>query len=132
MQKEELKFENSTILEGMTSISSLIEAKELKINDRKIYRIYYDVERKEKLDRKISYLRRKSVEMGFEIILVSNSRKNRVDTFAQAFDIPYVKFSLKPLKRGIKKAIKTKTKKNACNIFPMYEQNTILPLIWEK
>ena len=50
-------------------------------------------------------------EMGFEIILVSNSRKNRVDTFAQAFDIPYVKFSLKPLKRGIKKAIKTKTKK---------------------
>ena len=26
----------------------------------------------------------------------------------------------------------TKTKKNACNIFPMYEQNTILPLIWEK
>ncbi|MDY3846079.1 MAG: RNA methyltransferase [Eubacteriales bacterium] len=68
MQKEELKFENSTILEGMTSISSLIEAKELKINDRKIYRIYYDVERKEKLDRKISYLRRKSVEIGFEII----------------------------------------------------------------
>ena len=26
----------------------------------------------------------------------------------------------------------TKTKKNACNIVPMYEQNTILPLIWEK
>ena len=26
----------------------------------------------------------------------------------------------------------SKTKKKACNIFPMYEQNTILPLIWEK
>lgn len=25
-----------------------------------------------------------------------------------------------------------KPKKNACNVTPMYEQNTILPLIWEK
>ena len=25
-----------------------------------------------------------------------------------------------------------KAKKNACNVTPMYEQNTILPLIWEK
>ena len=45
-------------------------------------------------------------EMGFEFILVSNSRKDRVDTFAKAFNIPYQKFSTKPLKRGIKRAIK--------------------------
>lgn len=28
--------------------------------------------------------------------------------------------------------ITKKIKKNACNVVPMFEQNTILPLIWEK
>ncbi|MGM9969371.1 MAG: YqeG family HAD IIIA-type phosphatase [Anaeroplasma sp.] len=43
--------------------------------------------------------------LGFELIIVSNSRKERVDNFSKKFDVPYVKFSTKPLKRGIKKAI---------------------------
>ena len=55
---------------------------------------------------KLLNLKRELEEMGFELILVSNSRKNRVNTFAEAFQIPFVKFSMKPLKRGIKKAIK--------------------------
>ncbi len=50
-------------------------------------------------------LKNKLNKMGFEFILVSNSKKNRVDKFASNYQIPYVKFSLKPLKRGIKKAI---------------------------
>lgn len=50
--------------------------------------------------------KKKIEDLGFEFILVSNSRKNRVDHFATIYDIPYVKFSTKPLKRGIKKAIK--------------------------
>lgn len=44
--------------------------------------------------------------MGFEIIIVSNSRKERVTNFAQSFHTKCVKFSTKPLKRGIKKAMK--------------------------
>ena len=51
-------------------------------------------------------LKKKLENMGFELILVSNSRKNRVNNFCDAFEIPYVKFSIKPLKRGIKKAMK--------------------------
>ena len=58
--------------------------------------------------------KKKVLALGFEFILVSNSRKNRVDHFAKLYDIPYVKFSLKPLKRGIKKAIK-KVSKNKYN-----------------
>lgn len=55
---------------------------------------------------KIKHLKEKIEAIGFEFILVSNSRKKRVDKFAKEFNIPYVKFATKPLKRGIKKAIK--------------------------
>ena len=49
--------------------------------------------------------KKKLLDMGFELILVSNSKKERVDNFARAFDCPYVKFATKPLKRGLKKAV---------------------------
>lgn len=55
---------------------------------------------------KLFELKNKIESMGFELLLVSNSRKTRVDNFSKAFYIDYVKFSTKPLKRGIKKAIK--------------------------
>lgn len=48
---------------------------------------------------------KKAHNLGFEVIIVSNSRKTRVTTFAEALELPCVKFSTKPLKRGIKKAI---------------------------
>lgn len=57
-------------------------------------------------------LKKKIEALGFEFILVSNSRKNRVDNFAEAYKIPYIKFATKPLKRGIKKAIKKVAKGN--------------------
>ncbi len=53
---------------------------------------------------------RKDLEAkGFEIIIVSNSRKERVTHFAEILGLPCVKFSTKPLKRGIRKAIRKKT-----------------------
>lgn len=55
---------------------------------------------------KLMEWKKKVEEAGFEFILVSNSRKVRVDKFAKAFNITYQKFSTKPLKRGIKRAIK--------------------------
>lgn len=44
--------------------------------------------------------------MGFEIILVSNSRKDRVEHFANLLDLPFVKFAKKPLLFGMRKAMK--------------------------
>lgn len=44
--------------------------------------------------------------MGFELLIVSNSRKDRVMNFSNDLDCKYVKFSTKPLKRGMKKALK--------------------------
>lgn len=62
---------------------------------------------KEKLpDEKLLIWKRSLTEMGFEIIIVSNSRKERVTAFAQALGVSCVKFSTKPLKRGIRKAVR--------------------------
>lgn len=52
----------------------------------------------------------KLLAMGFEIIVVSNSKKDRVNKFCEAFKIDFVKFATKPLKRGIKNAIKDVSK----------------------
>lgn len=70
-------------------------------------------------DEKLFEFKKNVEEFGFEFVLVSNSRKNRVDKFATAFNIKYQKFSTKPLKRGIKKAIKTLLSKK-------YDKNEIL------
>ncbi len=56
MQKESLKFENSSILEGMTSLRALIAARESGINDRPIHAVYYDVQRRDKIAKELAYL----------------------------------------------------------------------------
>ncbi|MBE6137543.1 MAG: YqeG family HAD IIIA-type phosphatase [Erysipelotrichaceae bacterium] len=63
--------------------------------------------------------KRSLIDMGFEIVIVSNSRKDRVTNFADALGVKCVKFSTKPLKRGIKKAIKKRTSRK-------YNRNEII------
>lgn len=67
MLKEELKFENSTVLEGMTSISALIKAKEQQINDREIIKILVDKSKIYKNARQLSFLKAKRKELHFDI-----------------------------------------------------------------
>ncbi len=49
--------------------------------------------------------------MGFEIIIVSNSRKDRVEHFANLLQVPFVKFAKKPLLFGLKKALRIASRK---------------------
>lgn len=44
-------------------------------------------------------------QMGFELMIVSNSKKQRVVFFAKLFGIKYVQFAKKPLKNGFKRAL---------------------------
>ncbi|MBO5711323.1 MAG: YqeG family HAD IIIA-type phosphatase [Acholeplasmatales bacterium] len=44
--------------------------------------------------------------LGYEVIVVSNSKKDRVDRFSRKLGLPYVKHAMKPLLKGYKKAIK--------------------------
>ena len=67
--KESRKFEDSTIFEGMTSISAVINSDEF--NDRKIERVFYDSSNKKNLYGKLAFLRSKSVELDFELIPVN-------------------------------------------------------------
>ncbi len=67
MQKEELKFAESTVFEGMTSIRAILKSNELNINDRKIETILYDKSKFKKISKYIGYLRAVSVSNGYNV-----------------------------------------------------------------
>lgn len=55
---------------------------------------------------------KKEIEgIGFEIIIVSNSRKGRVEHFAKLLNLKFVKFAKKPTKIGLKKALRKASRK---------------------
>ena len=74
--KEREKFENSNIFEGIVSfravLSSILEEK----TDRKIIQVYYDKEKAKKKPKEYSFLKAKSYEQGYELMLVD---KNIID-----------------------------------------------------
>lgn len=50
-------------------------------------------------------------DIGFEVIIVSNSHNKRVKYFANQLNLPYVNLALKPLKFGFKKALRKASRK---------------------
>lgn len=72
MQKEDIKFENSTVLEGMTSLRALFAAQKAGINDRKVLRLLYAASREEKLYKELSFLRAMGHEQGFPVLAASD------------------------------------------------------------
>ena len=70
--KEEEKFAASNILEGMTSISALLNAQGLGYNDRRLQSVLFDSARTEKLSRELRFLRAKAKELHFEIKIVES------------------------------------------------------------
>jgi 23S rRNA (guanosine2251-2'-O)-methyltransferase len=67
-QKEEIKFSNSNILEGMTSISALLNSEAE--NDRRIERVLIDASKRRSKAAEIGFLVAKSHELGFAIEFV--------------------------------------------------------------
>lgn len=65
MIKEDVKFQKSCVFEGMTSIRAVLRANDLKISDRKIIDIIYDVHKKDKIVKELRYLRAVSDKYGF-------------------------------------------------------------------
>lgn len=68
MIKENIRYEDGCVFEGMTSISAVINSKH---SDRKIKRVLYDENKAEKLGRALSYLKHRADEQGFEIVKTS-------------------------------------------------------------
>ncbi len=71
MKKEESRFADSLIFEGMTSIRACIHAWERGISDRRIRRILLDGERLRKKSGEISYLKAMSCRLGFDLVTVT-------------------------------------------------------------
>jgi len=68
MIKEDIKFQNSVVFEGMTSIRSILQGVRAGVNDRGIERIIFDKNKYEKNAKNIGYLRAVSKEYGFEVL----------------------------------------------------------------
>lgn len=67
MQKETNKMTESDLMEGMSSISAVIKAIEAGHTDRRILSVFIDSAKKSSKKREISFLSRKSKELGFTI-----------------------------------------------------------------
>ncbi|MBP3396132.1 MAG: RNA methyltransferase [Clostridia bacterium] len=71
MIKEDIRFANSNVMEGMTSISALFAAKAAGTNDRVIHKIWFDRAKKVKKARELAFLSAKCAEMGIPLEEVS-------------------------------------------------------------
>lgn len=67
MIKEEIKFRDSVIFEGMTSIRALISAIRDHVSDRKILTIYFDPDKIKKISKEVGYLKAVSKELGYSV-----------------------------------------------------------------
>jgi len=74
IQKESLKFSDSTVFEGMPSISAVIKSIRGSKSDRKIYKILFDEAKVKQKSKELGFLRAVSKEIGFEIEFVTEEQ----------------------------------------------------------
>jgi len=68
MKKEETRFTDSVVFEGMTSLRACIRVMEESISDRRIVRLYYDREKADKKRKELGYLQAMGEKFGFPVI----------------------------------------------------------------
>lgn len=83
MLKEDLRFKDSLVFEGMTSIRAILRSIDEGISDRRIETILYDEDRMKKIQKEVGYLRAVSEKYGFQII-ASNAEKIALHTIGNS------------------------------------------------
>ena len=78
MQKEDLKFIDSTVFEGMTSIRAILRGIDAGVNDRRIKHILFDKDKMKKISKDIGYLKAVSKQYGFEVIESNNVELEKI------------------------------------------------------
>lgn len=78
MQKEENKFVDSTVFEGMTSVRAILNGGYSENNDRKIKEILYDEGKIHKISKEIGYLKAISNEREFTLRAVGEEYLNEI------------------------------------------------------
>ena len=66
------------IFEGMTSISAVIKSVSQSSNSRNIIAVMYDESRAVKIHRELSFLKRMSSQMGFELLPVDSDKISKI------------------------------------------------------
>ena len=74
MQKEEIKFSDSCVFEGMTSIRAIIKSIDMGTSDRRIEKIFYDDSKIKKISKEIGYFKAVSCKYGFELEATTTDR----------------------------------------------------------
>ena len=67
MQKEQIKFQDSCIFEGMTSIRAILRGIDSGVNNREIIKILYDVSKMRKIAKDVGYLKAVSGKYGYYV-----------------------------------------------------------------
>lgn len=78
MRKEESQFGTSNILEGLTSVSALLSAREAGLNDRPINEIRFDRAKKQKKAREYAFLARKCAELSIPLTLTDATELEKI------------------------------------------------------
>ena len=84
MQKESIKFSESLVFEGMTSIRAIISAIDAGINDRKINTILYDGSKAAKNAKTLGYLKAVSSKYNYELKETTAEHLSGIDQFVHA------------------------------------------------
>ncbi|MBO7310705.1 MAG: RNA methyltransferase [Clostridia bacterium] len=72
MIKENLKYSNSNIFEGMPSISAVIRSIECRLSDRRIITVSIDKGKLKSKAKEISFLQKKSELLGFDVVFTKS------------------------------------------------------------
>ncbi len=78
MQKETIKFKNSLIFEGMTSIRAIIKSIDSGLSDRRIEKIFYDKDKMSRIYKEIGYFKAVSQKYGFELIETNSEELEKI------------------------------------------------------
>lgn len=71
MKKEESRFVQSNIFEGMVSIRAIINAYDNNISDRRINKIYVSEDKSKKRAKELSYIKARSYDIGYTVETIS-------------------------------------------------------------
>ena len=78
MIKEDIKFQNSAVFEGMTSIRAILRGNESGINDRRIEKILFDKGKFQKNAKNVGYLKAVSQNFGYEVVESDEEEINKI------------------------------------------------------
>ena len=109
MLKEDLRFTDSTVFEGMTSIRAILRGIDSGVNNRRIVKILYDKDKIKKISKEVGYLKAVSSQYGYEVVescggelenLTLGSSHGGLIAIAEERDLPYLNSSSDILPSG--------------------------------